>query len=98
MIVTKNRRDELRQAVGTAVGQTGPVEVLVIDDGSTDGTSEMVRAEFPTARVISHGESRGLVARRNEGVAAAHTNIVVSIDDDALLTERDIVSSAVAGF
>lgn len=98
MIVTKNRRDDLRLAVASALRQAGTVEVLVISDGSTDGTPEMIAAEFPGATLVAHPESRGLVVRRNEGVAAAHANIVISIDDDAVLTAPDIVEQTVALF
>jgi len=98
MIVTKDRSDDLRLAVSSALRQQGDVEVLVIDDGSRDRTSAMIAAEFPYARLLSHDESRGLVVRRNEGVAAARSNIVISIDDDAVLTTPDIVEETVAAF
>lgn len=98
MIVTKDRCDDLRLAVSSAVRQAGGVEVLVIDDGSRDRTSAMIAAEFPDARLVTHDESRGLVVRRNEGVAAARSNIVISIDDDAVLTTPDIVEKTVAAF
>ena len=42
VIATRNRKNELRRAIASVVRQTDPVEVIVIDDGSTDGTSEMV--------------------------------------------------------
>lgn len=99
MIVTRNRKEDLRQAMTSAVEQCGPVAVLVIDDGSTDGTAEMVAKEFSSSvTLVHHVESLGLVVRRNQGVAAATTNIVVSIDDDAVLTDREIVKQTVAAF
>ena len=98
MIVTKNRVDELRQAIRSAISQSGPAEVLVIDDGSTDGTSAMVAAEFPAATLVTHAQSSGLVVRRNEGVEAARSNIVISIDDDAVLTSPGIVKKTVEAF
>ena len=52
VIVTKNRKEELRDAVLSALNQVGRLEILVIDDGSTDGTSEMIRAEFPTVTAV----------------------------------------------
>jgi GT2 family glycosyltransferase len=98
MIVTKDRKDELRQAVASAAAQRGGVEVLVIDDGSTDGTADMIAGEFPGVRLVRHSESLGLVVRRNEGVAAARSNIVISIDDDAVLTAPDIAMQTVGEF
>ena len=51
VITTKNRKESLRRAIASAVMQTIPVEIIVIDDGSTDGTSEMVTSEFPQVRL-----------------------------------------------
>lgn len=80
------------------LAQSVPVEALVIDDGSSDGTADMVRSQFPGVRLIRHDESRGLIVRRNEGVRAAATNIVISIDDDAAFSDPDIVRHTVAEF
>ena len=98
VITTRNRRGELRTALTSVFAQSVPLEVIVIDDGSGDGTSEMVREYFPGARLIRHERSRGLIVRRNEGVHAASTNIVVSIDDDAAFSSRDIVRQTVSDF
>jgi glycosyltransferase involved in cell wall biosynthesis len=98
MITTRNRKDELRTALRSAFAQTVPVEVLVIDDGSTDGTAAMVRDEFPQARVVRHDESRGLIVRRNDGVRASSTNIVISIDDDAAFSSGETVRKTLSEF
>jgi len=98
MIVSKDRRDDLRSAVASALAQDYPADVLVIDDGSQDGTAQLIAVEFPRVRLIRHAESRGLVARRNEGVAVATTDVVVSIDDDAILATPRIVGEAMAAF
>ena len=39
VITTKNRKEELLKAVESAMGQRGLLEVVVVDDGSTDGTA-----------------------------------------------------------
>jgi glycosyltransferase involved in cell wall biosynthesis len=97
-IVTKNRRGVLRNALESALAQRGPVEVLVIDDGSRDGTAEMVRAEFPNVRLERFATSAGLVVRRNFAVRAASAPIVVSIDDDAVFSTPDVVTQTVRDF
>ena len=42
VFATRNRREELRAAIDGALSQTVPVEVIVMDDGSDDGTAEML--------------------------------------------------------
>lgn len=98
IIATKNRKDELRQALRSAVDQTARAEVIVVDDGSTDGTSEMVSAEFPEARLIRHQDSRGYIVRRNEGARLATGEIVFSIDDDAEFSTPKVIEQALGDF
>ncbi len=98
-ITTKDRRDELRRALESALAQRGAaIEVLVVDDGSSDGTSAMVSSEFPGVRLVSHDASRGLIGRRNEATALARGPIVVHLDDDAVLSSDDTVRVTLAEF
>jgi GT2 family glycosyltransferase len=97
-IVTRNRRDVLRMALESGLRQQGHVEILVIDDGSLDGTAEMVREEFPSVRLERFPRSAGLVVRRNFAVHAATAPIVVSIDDDALFSAPDVVAQTLRDF
>lgn len=98
LITTKNRRDELRNAIHSILTQTVPVEVLVIDDGSSDGTAEMVRTEFPGVRLVRHDEPRGYIVRRNEGTRLATADVVFSIDDDAVFSTPDVVGQTLDEF
>ena len=98
VIVTKDRRDDALRAVGSAVTQQPPTEVLVVDDGSTDGTADAVRRAFPEVRVERHERSAGLIVRRNEAAELASAPIIVSIDDDAVFTSERVVAETVAEF
>jgi GT2 family glycosyltransferase len=92
--------DELRTALNSCLAQktAQPCEVLVINDGSDDGTEQMLSSDYPGVRVINHKESAGLVQRRNEGTFAAKGSIVFSIDDDAEFTCPDIVEHTLREF
>lgn len=98
VIVTKNRRDDLRTAVRSALGQTVQPEVLILDDGSTDGTADMVRAEFPQVTLHRFEQSHGYIARRNEGARLARGPVIFSIDDDAAFSSTRTVEQTLAQF
>lgn len=98
VITTRNRKDDLRRAVESALSQTLPVEILVIDDGSTDGTTDHLRRLFPTVRVEQRFESAGLIVRRNEAARIASGDIIFSLDDDAAFTTPDVVEQTLVDF
>jgi GT2 family glycosyltransferase len=98
LIVTQNRKDDLRAAVRSALAQDGPVEVLVIDDGSRDGTSEMLRHEFSEVRISRFDDGAGIAARRDDAIRLARGEIIVSIDDDAVFTSPRIVADTIKDF
>lgn len=98
IITTKNRKDDLRNAVQSALQQSGNVEVLVIDDASTDGTSEMIKAEFPQVVLDRAEHSQGYIVQRNRGARLAAAPILFSIDDDAVFTSPDTVVNTLAEF
>jgi len=98
VITTKNRRDELRRAVRSAVEQLGCTDVLVFDDGSSDGTSEMIRREFPSVRIERVTQSLGIVNARNRAIGEAKGQIVFTIDDDCVFSSPDTVIRTVGDF
>jgi GT2 family glycosyltransferase len=91
VIVTKDRREEAERAVRSAIAQEGPVEVIVVDDGSSDGTAQEIAAEFPSVRTVRNEASAGYIVRRNEAAKLASAPLIVSIDDDAEFVEPDTV-------
>jgi glycosyltransferase involved in cell wall biosynthesis len=98
VITTKDRKEDLRRAIISAIRQTKPVEVIVLDDGSNDGTSEMVSSEFPQVRLDRTPTSLGLVTQRNRGALLCSGEIVFSIDDDAEFSTPRVVEQTLAAF
>jgi glycosyltransferase involved in cell wall biosynthesis len=98
LITTRNRRADLCRAIESALSQIGTAEVLVIDDGSSDGTAESVRASYPSVRLYHFEHSKGCIIRRNEGALLAGKEVVVSIDDDAVFSSNRIVAQTLAAF
>ena len=98
VVVTKNRRDHLRTALRSSLNQTVPVEVIVVDDASTDDTANMVRVEFPRAKFVRHEHSIGPSSSRNEAANAATSDVIFSIDDDAEFVSPNTVEQTLDDF
>jgi len=84
IIAAYNDRERLHRcllSLADQVGFSGMAELIVVDDGSTDGTSEMVRRDHPGVRLVP-GDNRGAEIARNRGVDAAAGGIVAFIDSD----------------
>lgn len=96
VITTRNRKEELSQALASVMSQDVPLDVLVIDDGSTDGTSDMIAAQFPAVVVHRDETSQGYIVQRNRAAAIVTTPYIVSIDDDAVFTDPGTVRQALA--
>lgn len=83
IVTTKNRREIVPRAIDSVLRQTYPfVEVIVVDDGSTDGTAEYLRRRYPNVVVIRNDVSLGACAARNTGIQAANGVYISGLDDD----------------
>ncbi|MEM1355068.1 MAG: glycosyltransferase [Planctomycetota bacterium] len=98
VLATFNRKDELRKAIQSSLDQTVPVEVIVLDDGSTDGTPDMVRAEFPQVRLYQDGVKLGPNRNRHRGIELATAPVVFPIDDDAQFLSPHTVEQTLGDF
>ena len=98
IISTKNRCDELRITLQSCIIQTADPEIIVIDDGSTDGTMEMVQSEFPQAKLVQVQQSQGCIVQRNRGAELAIGDILFSIDDDAEYSTPHVIEQTLADF
>jgi glycosyltransferase involved in cell wall biosynthesis len=84
IIPTHNRRSSLMQAVASALAQTlQDIEIIIVDDGSTDGTEDAVTAiASPKIRFFRFTQNRGGAAARNEGIRQASGEYIAFLDDD----------------
>jgi GT2 family glycosyltransferase len=98
VIATRNRKDDLRRALTTSFAQSVPVEVVVMDDGSTDGAIEMIRAEFPRVRLYQLGDARGPSFQRTKGAELASSEFLFPIDDDSSFPSARTIEQTLAEF
>ena len=91
IIPTYNRRELVREALASVLAQThGDVELIVVDDGSDDGTAEVVQ-EFARVRYV-YQPNRGVSAARNHGVALSSGALLAFLDSDDLWQPRKLES------
>jgi glycosyltransferase involved in cell wall biosynthesis len=86
VIATKNRRDLLKTCLRAVLAQVDvDLEVTVVDDGSTDGTSSMLlELREPRLRVLRNERSRGVGVARNQGASTSRGEWLAFTDDDDL--------------
>lgn len=103
VITSRNRRDDLFVAIDSCLVQSAPIEILVLDDASDDGTFEALVERFPTDRFeqvrLMRQESRvGYITLRNRAASFVRTNYIISIDDDAVFTTSGVVEQTLREF
>ena len=89
IIPSHNRARLLPRCLDSVLAQTrGPDEIIVVDDGSTDGTAALVAERYPDIKLMAQ-PNRGVSAARNAGVRAARGDWVAFLDsDDAWLPAK----------
>ncbi|MBC8349819.1 MAG: glycosyltransferase [Verrucomicrobia bacterium] len=89
VIPTYDRIDTLPRSLDSVINQTFyDWELIVVDDGSTDGTDEMILRDYPAVR-FHRQENAGVSSARNSGVALASGAWIAFLDsDDAWLPEK----------
>src|SRR5690349_1591091 len=81
VMITHNRREELRHALERMTDLPERPLITVVDNGSEDGTAELVRRHFPAVRLLTPGRNLGAVGR-NLAVALVEAPYVAFCDDD----------------
>ena len=81
IIPTFNRINVIGRAIDSVLSQSVESEIIVIDDGSTDGTEEYLTKNYPTIRLISQ-KNQGASVARNTGIKNAQCKYIAFLDSD----------------
>jgi GT2 family glycosyltransferase len=82
VVVSFNTRDELLRCLGTLALVRTPLEVVVVDNASGDGSAEAVRRDFPLAKVLENAANEGYSKANNRGWRATAAPFVLLLNSD----------------
>jgi len=85
-IVTWNRKEHVQRAIKSALDQPyRPIEIVVVDSNSQDGTADAIKNAYPEVKIIRLHRNMGSSEGHNFALANSSGVIIFSLDDDALL-------------
>ena len=85
IIVNRNTKELLRSALESLSGCDMPVEAIVVDNASTDGSMEMLKSEFPSVKIIRNLRNEGFAKPNNDAVRVAAGRYFFLLNSDARL-------------
>ncbi|GBD44997.1 Putative glycosyltransferase EpsH [bacterium HR40] len=87
-IINYNGETHLRQSLPAAVAQADLfAEILLVDNGSSDGSVAFVEQHFPMVRILRLPDNRGAGAARNAGIREAASDRILMLDNDVVLLD-----------
>ncbi len=85
IIPTYNRLSMLKEAVDSVLAQDfEDLELIIVDDGSIDGTAEEMNRQGGRVKLIQHSQNKGVSAARNKGILHARGKYIAFLDSDDL--------------
>lgn len=99
IVVNWNTKSLLQDCLTSVYKQSRGIdfEIIVVDNGSTDGSKEMIRNDFPKVVLIENTKNRGFAAANNQGMAIAKGRYVLLLNSDTVVLDNciaDIISFA----
>jgi len=90
IIVSWNARACLQECLASlpAASATQSVETIIVDNNSSDGSVEMVEAEFPSVKLIRLNENRGFAAANNIGIRASSGRYLALVNSDVIFLDQ----------
>jgi len=96
IIPTRNRRVELKKCLGSILFQDfKDVEIIVIDNASVDGTTRMLKEDYPLVKIIQNEKNEGAARARNQGIIVSKGKFLLFLDSDVELLTKNTISAMI---
>jgi GT2 family glycosyltransferase len=90
-ILNWNRKEETYRAIKSAINQSySSIEIIVVDNGSSDGSSEYIQDRFPQIQYIQLDKNYGCPGGRNRGISHCKGEFIFFCDNDGVLHEKAV--------
>lgn len=80
--ITWNSAAEIAGLLKSLAADAAVTEIIVVDNGSSDGTPDIVKSHCPAARLIENADNRGFAAAANQGIRAATGEFILLVNPD----------------
>lgn len=95
IIATIKGKEHLKECLPSLLSQSySPCEIIVLDNGSTDGTRDYAKKNFPKVTLIENGENLGFAKANNKGIRISRGEYILVLNDDTNL-EPDCIENMV---
>src|SRR5690606_2369996 len=93
IIVSFNTKDLLKACLTSLLSQTNSNdEIIVVDNGSSDGSVEMIKRDFPQIKILANSDNLGYAQANNQGIEASSGDLVLLLNSDTLLKSNALKS------
>ena len=91
IIVNRDKKTYLKDCLDSLLNQThSSIEIIVVDNGSQDGSQEMLKEEFPQVKLIANKHNQFYCRAQNQGIKVAEGEYIICLNNDVVL-EKDFV-------
>jgi GT2 family glycosyltransferase len=99
VIATMNRKKDLGLCLESITRQAYPnIEIVVVDNGSSDGTPEFIRDQFPHISLIALDKNAGAAGGKSVGLQRARGAFIIQLDDDETFPDTNVCETVIAYF
>jgi GT2 family glycosyltransferase len=89
VVVTYNSRKSISGCLASVLKQFRPgMEVVVVDNGSTDGSVELIKSKYKKVKIIENRKNFGAAFARNQAITSSQGNWIVTLDSDIVLGDN----------